>query len=178
MNLLPYFLITIGILLRFLPHPPNFAPIAAIALFSGTYLSFRKALIIPVLAMLISDVFIGFYSPFIMVSVYLSFAAAGVIGMWVKNNKNFPNIIGGSLLASTLFFLVTNAAVWAFGTMYVKNLGGLLQSYYMGLPFFRYTLLGDLFYVSLFFGVYETIQVLVRRKLSERKSKVYHGQRV
>jgi hypothetical protein len=54
-------LILIGISLRFLPHPPNFSPIIAIALFGGVYFSKRIALILPTLIILISDIFIGYY---------------------------------------------------------------------------------------------------------------------
>lgn len=161
---LVYFIIFAAIILRVLRHydiinlPPNFAPIAAIALFSGTYFTDRKlALIVPIIAMIISDAFIGFYNPFIMISVYLCFILSAVLGFYLKNHKNLPNIIGASLLSSVLFYLITNYAVWAFGRLYPQTFTGLMQSYTLAIPFFRWTLLGDLFYVTVMFGSWELI---------------------
>jgi len=159
-----YFFILAAVLIRvlshfnYIPHLPNFAPIAAMALFGGVYLGKKYALLIPLAAMLISDIFIGFYNPWIMFSVYGSFFLIGLIGLWLKNHKNVPNILGASLFGSIIFFLVTNFAVWAVPiSMYPHNLQGLLQSYIMGLPFFRNTLMGDLFYVGTMFGLYEIV---------------------
>ncbi len=141
-----------------LPHLPNFAPIAALALFGGTYLNKKYALIVPLAALIISDIFIGFYNPLVMLSVYGSFFLIGLIGLWLKNHKNIPNVLGASLFGSIVFFLITNFAVWAVPhSIYSHNLQGLLQSYIMGLPFFRNTLMGDLFYVGVMFGLYEIV---------------------
>jgi len=159
-----YLLILIGVIFRFVPHPANFAPIAAIGLFSGCYLKKKWAFLLPVGAMLISDYFIGFYSWKIMASVYLSFALIGLIGMAVKKHKNVYTVIGSSLGASVLFYLVTNFAVWAFGTMYAHNFAGLIQCYVAAIPFFRNTLLGDMFYVSVLFGSYELISLWVQQR--------------
>ena len=111
-------LIIAGFALRLLPHPANFAPIMALALFSGLYLPKRLNIIIPVVAMLISDVFLGFYSLPIMFSVYGSFILATLLGTWLKKHKNIGNVILTTFAGSTIFFLVTNFSVWAFGTMY------------------------------------------------------------
>jgi len=163
--LIPLLLITLGLIARLLPHPANFAPIAAIALFGGLYLPRRWALILPLTAMFISDIFIGFYSWQVMVSVYLGFILIGVIGLLVRKNKKFHTILGGTLLGSIIFYLLTNAAVWAFGTMYVHSLSGLMQSYYMALPFFKNSLLGNFFYVGILVGGFETIKYWLREKL-------------
>jgi len=156
-----------GIVFRLIPHAPNFTPIAAMALFGGTYLNKKYALIIPLAVMLISDYFIGFYNYWILISVYGSFLVIGLIGLWLKNHKSVPNVIGASLFGSIIFFLVTNFAVWAVPhSMYAHNLPGLLQSYIMGLPFFRNTLMGDMFYVGLMFGLYEIVLWLtVKRRV-------------
>jgi len=150
--------------LRLLPHPPNFAPIAAIALFGGVYLSRKFALGIPILAMLVSDIFIGFYKPVVMASVYGSFVLCGLIGLWLKKHKKAGTIIGSSLLCSVLFFIITNFAVWAFTPWYTKTLAGLVQCYALALPFFRNTLLGDIFYVGVFFGAYELVRIWISKK--------------
>lgn len=170
-----YFFIIAAALIRvlshfnYLPHIPNFAPIAAIAIFSGVYLKDKRiALIVPIVAMIISDAIIGFYNPWIMASVYGSFLAIGLIGLWLKNNKTVTNILGASLTGSVLFFLITNFAMWAVQpymkqAIYPHTLQGLMQSYTMGLPFFRNTLMGDLFYVSTMFGLMETVSWIVRK---------------
>ena len=152
-----YFLILAAAILRLLPHIPNFAPITAIALFGSVYLNKRYALIIPLAAMFLSDIFIGFYNPAIMISVYLSFAISGLLGLLIRKNKSFGRVAGMTLLASIQFYLITNFAVWAFGTMYTHNFVGLMASYANALPFFRNTLLGDFFYVGAMFGLYEIV---------------------
>jgi hypothetical protein len=160
-----YFLILAAIILRFLPHLPNFAPITAIALFGGTYLKNRKlAVIMPLAAMFVSDYFIGFYSWPVMLSVYLSFAVSGLLGIWLSKRKSAGHVVGVTLLASIQFYVITNFAVWAFGTMYVHNAAGLLASYVNAIPFFRNTLLGDFFYVGTMFGAYEMMKVWTLKK--------------
>lgn len=153
-----YFLIFTAAILRFLPHPPNFAPITALGLFGGTYLNKKTAIFLPLGAMLISDYFIGFYHWPIMLAVYLSFAISGLLGLWLKSHKNLPNLLAATFLASIQFFLITNFAVWAFGTMYPHTSQGLLAAYINALPFFRNTLLGDFFYVGVMFGAYELVR--------------------
>ena len=152
-----YLLLALGIICRFIPHAANFAPIGAIAIFSGLYLPKKYAIIVPVIALLISDFFIGFYSWRIMLSVYGSFAIMGTLGLWARKNKSFGKIAGATLLGSLVFFLLTNASVWAFGTMYTHSISGLMQSYYMALPFFRNSLLGDIFYTTILVGTVEAI---------------------
>lgn len=155
---MPYFFILSGVILRLIPHPANFAPIAALALFGGVYLNKKYALGIPILAMLISDFIIGFYSPWVMFSVYGCFFVMGLLGLWLRNHKKVVFIFGASLAGSVLFFLVTNFAVWAIPhSLYPHTLQGLFYSYIMGLPFFKNTLLGDLFYVGAMFGLMELI---------------------
>ncbi len=157
--------VVIGAVLRFAPHFPNFAPIAAIALFGGVYLNKKYALIIPIIAMFASDLFIGLYDIKLMAGVYLSFVLVGLIGLFVKKHKNLGTIIGGTILGSVLFFLITNFAVWVFYNWYPHTLNGLSQCFTMALPFFlKGTLLGDLFYVAVLFGVYELFMAVVRKK--------------
>lgn len=156
--------VLIGASLRLLPHPPNFTPIAAIALFGGVYLSRKTAFFLPILAMVISDMFIGYYGIALMISVYGSFLLCVILGFWLKKHKKWYTIGGGAILSAVLFFLITNFAVWAFAPWYAKTFSGLIQSYLMAIPFFRNTLLGNLFYVTAFFGVYEVAEILIRKK--------------
>jgi len=162
--LVALFLIFLGAILRLLPHPPNFAPIAAMALFGGANFSGALALIFPILALLISDYFIGFYQFSLMSFVYLGFIISVFLGFWLKNHKKWYKIFGGSLFSSILFFILTNFAVWAFTNWYPKDLQGFIQCYLMAIPFFKNTLLGDLFYVALFFGIYQLAEVFIVKK--------------
>ena len=153
---------------RFWPHPANFTPIAAIALFSGVYMSKRASLLAPVIAMMVSDIFLGMHN--LVFFTWGSMALVGVIGWWVKEQKGVSRIIVGSLTGSTLFFFVTNGAVWAFGQgwMYPHTFAGLVQAYVAGLPFFRNTLAGDLFYAAAFFGIAELALAWERARLRQR----------
>lgn len=151
---MPYAFIILGALSRLVPHPANFAPIAALALFGGVYLRRRDAIIVPLLTMLVSDLFIsGYYGP-TMFYVYGSFILIGIIGLWLRTHKSPVTILASSLFASSLFFTVTNFGVWT-GNWYPHNLTGLVACYTAAIPFFRNTILGDLFYTGLFFGGYE-----------------------
>lgn len=153
-KLVPLILITLGVIARLLPHPPNVAPITALALFGGAYLPKQYAIIIPLAAMLISDIFIGFHGT--MLYVYGSFAAIGLMGLWLREKRSPGKILGLSAAASLLFYLVTNFGVWAHpASWYPHTLQGLMQSYLMGLPFLRNTLIGDVGYTTAFFGGYE-----------------------
>lgn len=162
-------LILIGVVMRILPHQPNFTPLAAMALFGGVYFSRRLALIIPMAAMFVSDIFIGFYDIRLMLFVYASFLLCVLLGFWLKKNKKWYTVIGTAAAGSLLFFLITNFAVWFLTPWYEKSLAGIIQCYFMALPFFRNTLSGDLFYVTVLFGTYELIALFVREKLSVAK---------
>lgn len=162
----PIIFIVIGVLARVLPHPANFTPIAAMALFGGTYLSKKQALIIPIAAMIVSDVFIGFDSILMRLTVYGCFIVSVAIGIWIKNHKSAKTVTFGALLSSSLFFVVTNFTVWAFGSMYPKNLTGIFECYLYAIPFFKNTILGDMFYSGIFFGGYEFAKNLIQKKSS------------
>ena len=139
---------------RLIPHPANFTPIAAIALFSGAYLGKKYFLIIPIAAMLIGDIFLGFHST--MFWVYGSFAVIAVIGLWLKSRKNVGYIFGTTVVSSIIFFIITNFGVWASG-YYGYTLNGLIECYTMAIPFFRNSIAGDLIYVTAMFGIYELV---------------------
>jgi hypothetical protein len=146
-------LIAIAALSRLLPHPMNFAPIAAIALFGGVYFNGKVAPILPLAALLVSDLFLGFYDG--IVWVYGSFLLVVAIGMLARKRKTATVIFGATVAGSLLFFLITNFGVWQSGTFYSKNLTGLVECYVAAIPFYRNSIMGDLFYVTVMFGVYE-----------------------
>jgi len=147
-------LLAVGVAYRFFPHPPNFAPVAAIALFSGFFFR-RYFILIPLAIMLVSDIFIGFYDWKLMAVVYFSFVLISFSGILMRKNKSVMSLAGYSLLGSILFFVLTNFAVWLFANWYMPDLKGLLNCYTMAIPFFKNTIAGDLFYTSVIFGVYE-----------------------
>ncbi|MBT4121166.1 MAG: hypothetical protein HOA57_01725 [Candidatus Magasanikbacteria bacterium] len=163
--IIPTLLIALGIACRFIPHMPNFAPIGAIALFGALYLPKKYALILPISAMFLSDIFIGFYSWQIMASVYLGFILTVGIGLIARKRKSFASVLSATLLSSVLFYIVTNFSVWAFGTMYIHNFAGLMQSYYMALPFFRNSLAGNLFYVGILVGGFEAVKYYLKNRI-------------
>lgn len=159
-----YFFILAAIILRLIPHAPNFAPIAALALFSGTYLKKKEAIIIPISAMFLSDLYLGFGEFWVTISVYFSFTLIGLLGIWLKKHKKPVNILGATLTGSLLFFIITNFVVWIATPWYSKTLAGLVQCYWLAVPFFKNTALGDLFYVGAMFGLYELVSYFVFRK--------------
>jgi hypothetical protein len=160
-------------LFQYLPNTPNFAPIAAIALFGGVYLNKKYAIVIPAVAMLLADYFIGFYNPYVMISVYGSFLIIGILGIWLKSHKSVGNILGASLLGSSLFFIITNFAVWMAPQFYYpRTLPGLVECYTLALPFFRNSILGDVSYVIIFFGAYELVRLYINQKEKECLKKI------
>ena len=147
----------ITIAARLLPHMPNVAPMAALALFAGVYLPRRWSIVVPIAAMLISDLFIGFYEIQVVAAVYLGFALTVMLGWQVAKKLNPLTALGGSLSGSIIFFMLTNAAVWAFTQMYAPTAAGLMDSYVMALPFFKFSLVGDLAWTTVFFGAYQVV---------------------
>jgi hypothetical protein len=164
-----YFFILFGAILRVIPHPANFAPIGAMALFGGANLKKRYALILPLAAMFVSDFFIGFDSLQSRLMVYGSFLLIGLIGLAIRNHKNIFTVAGGSLVGSTIFYLITNCVVFYSTKMYPHTWAGQMASYTNALPFFRNTLAGDLVYTTVLFGSFELVKYWQKKK-SETKS--------
>ena len=153
-------LVSLGIALRVLPHEWNMAPVAAIAAFAAFLFSTRTSIFVTAAILLVSDAVLGGYERGVMVAVYGSFFAMAFIGRWIRRSASFERVLAGSLAGSTLFFLTTNFAVWAFGAGYAKNAAGLLEAYTLAIPFFRNTILGDLGYSLVLFGAYALYRVL------------------
>ena len=149
-------LILLAVVSRLLPHPPNFTPLAAVGLFSGAYLHVRKFWLVPVTALLLSDMVIGFYPPVVMVFVYGAFILCTYIGRAFLHERHSLLRLGGATLSgAVIFFVLSNLGDWLAGLNYPLTLDGLRDCYVMAIPFFRNTLLGDLFYVTCLFGIYE-----------------------
>jgi len=146
---------------RIIPHPPNFTPIGGLAIFSGIYFKKKSAAFIPLLAMLFSDLILGFHST--MFFVYLSFLISFFLGRLIRKKVNIIKLISISFISSAFFFLITNFGVWLMFDMYAKNFTGLINCYVMALPFFRNTFLGDFIYSLTFFYGYRYLLVLIKK---------------
>ena len=164
----PILIIFFAVMLRVIPHVPNFAPISAMALFGGVYLNKKYALIVPLIAMFLSDIFLGFHGT--MVFVYGSFLLTGLIGIWLRRHRSFRNIILATFFSSLLFFIITNFGVWLEGKLYTKDLKGLFDAYILAIPFFKNTILGDFFYVAIFFGSFELAKNIFQERDPETSS--------
>ena len=136
---------------RLLPHPPNFTPVLAAALFCGGLLPPGRALLVPLGAMFASDLVLGLHPG--MASVYLAMALCVLLGRVLPPQQSLSLALGGALAASVLFFAVTNFAVWLSGSLYPPTPAGLLACYVAALPFFHHTLLSTLLCVAAFFGI-------------------------
>jgi hypothetical protein len=151
--LLALCLIGLCVAARMLPHVSNFSPVAAAALFAGAMLGRRSlALLVPVAALLISDLTFGFYDWRVMAAVYAALALPALIGMIAGSHRIWFTAIGGALATSLVFFTTANLAVWAFSGMYSLDNAGLIQCYVAALPFLKFTVAGDLFWSVALFG--------------------------
>jgi hypothetical protein len=155
-------MIVVAALTRLLPHPPNFSPVEAIALFGGAYFASKQwSMVVPLLALLVSDLALGVlhgasYAAYLgghtFWSVYACIALSVVLGFRLRGRASGGRVIGYSLAGSVLFFVATNFAVWLWDPLYPKTGAGLAACYAAGIPFFRWTVLGTLFYSALLFG--------------------------
>lgn len=151
--LLALVIIFVAATLRIAPHPWNFTPVGAMALFSGAIIKDRRfAFAFPLLTLFLGDIFIGFHK--LMPIVYASFLLSVLIGRFVQNHRSLARVSTATLLGAIQFFLVTNFGFWAFGNFYPHTSAGLSACYTAGVPFFWNTLAGDAVYAALFFGTF------------------------
>ena len=155
-RVLALLLIACGVFFRLMPHPDNFTPTMALALFSGVALPSTVALTVPLLVMMASDLVIGLHPLYWL--VWGSFLAVVLIGLWVKKNPGVGRTLAAVLSGSVLFFVLTNLGVFLFEGMYPKNWEGFTRCYVMALPFFKNSLAGDLFYTFSLFGLFTAAQ--------------------
>jgi hypothetical protein len=152
-TLLALALIVLAAALRIAPHPWNFTPVGAMALFSGALLKDRRlALLFPLLTLFLGDIFIGFHK--LIPIVYASFLINVAIGLWLRERRTISRISLATLAGAIQFFLITNFAVWQFLSGYPHTASGLVACYAAGIPFFWNTLAGDAVYAALLFGAY------------------------
>ena len=130
---------------RMIPHPPNFTPIISMALLSGYFFgNIYLSIIILLISIFVSDLFLGFYEN--MLYVYFSIVLINLIFFNISYKMNFKNLYLFSCLAALIFYFISNFSVWVTGTLYAKDLAGLINCYYLALPFLKNTLISTLFY--------------------------------
>ncbi len=165
-------LILLAALSRLLPHPPNMAPIAGMALFGAGYYSKKYwAYLIPIASMWVSDLilnnvvygqyfdrFVWFYSGSLF--TYGAFALIVLLGTITLKKKSVGSILFSALGASVIFFIVSNFGVWLTSAMYTKSWEGLITCYIAAIPFMQNTLIGDLGYTVVLFGLFELSTIL------------------
>lgn len=155
-------LIAVAAALRVVPHVPNFSPISALALMGGAYFArpvlqglwarLAMAILVPLAALFLSDLALGFHSQ--GPAVYLSFVLVAALGFFALEKRSPLRIGGAAVSGSMVFFVITNLTFWAEGTNYPRTFEGLVECYLMALPFLRNALAGDLFYSAVLFGVW------------------------
>ena len=149
-------LIILLALSRLIPHPPNFTPILGMAVFSGAIIN-RKivAYLVPLAAMLLSDLYLGFHSG--MPIIYFTLAICVLIGTFIESRVTILNSILGITAGVMVFYLITNFTVWYGSGMYENSFSGLITCYVMGLPFLQNTFISSLIYGMGAFLIYEVI---------------------
>ncbi|MBN1183599.1 MAG: hypothetical protein JXB49_15015 [Bacteroidales bacterium] len=166
-------LIIVAAVSRMFPHPANFTPIGAIALFGAAYLKRRwLAVAIPLVSIFLSDVILNntlyaqynngftlFYNGFAF--TYAAIALVTLMGFITLRKIKVANVLLSGLGASVIFFLVSNLGAWVAFPTYPHTGAGLMACYAAGIPFFKYTLLSNLMYSAILFGAFELVQKYV-----------------
>lgn len=161
-------MILVAAMTRVVPHPWNFSPVEAIALFGGAYFASRAlAVAVPLLALFLSDLGLAlihggsYFTYFASASfwlVYLCIALSAVLGFGLRGKVTGARVLGYSLVGSVLFFVFTNFGAWIGSAMYPQNAAGLAAAYIAGVPFFQWTVMGTLFYAALLFGGFSLLR--------------------
>jgi hypothetical protein len=154
--MIAYILIIFGFLMRLVPHVPNMAPVAAIALFAGAYLDKRIVPWVPLAIMIVSDLIIGLHD--VVFYTWGAFVLVGFLGMGLKERRTPGNIFISTVFAACLFFVITNFGVWL--SWYPHTWEGLTVCFIKAVPFFRNTLVGNLVFSAVLFGSYELARKL------------------
>ncbi len=170
-EILPYLLILIAIVSRLVPHPPNLTAMGASSLYSGRFLKGKWQWLVPLVAMLITDFFLGWHGT--MLFVYGAFALNICLGRYLNRHHTVIHLAGLTIVASLIFFIITNFGVWLTSGLYAHSLTGLLTCYTMAIPFFGWTLAGDIIFVTLLFSVTKFSLNRFQLKTYKQKELVY-----
>jgi len=158
--MIAYLLIVVGFLMRLIPHVPNIAPIAAIAIFAGAYLNKKIVPWVPLAIMVASDIILGLHN--VVFYTWGAFILIGYIGGGLKNRVTPGRIFGTTAVSALLFFAISNFGVWLSGGLYPHTLAGFTSCYVNALPFLRNTMISNVVFAFVFFGAYEVAKRSVK----------------
>ena len=153
------FMIVVAAAASLIPQPPNFTPLAAIALFAGAHLERRAAFTLAIGALLVRDLILGMH--ILMPAVYACYALNVFLGTWLNGKHSPARIAGAAIAGSVTFFFVTNFAAWVAFDTFPKTAQGLLACYVAGIPYFRNTVSSDLIYSLAMFGLFALAQAQI-----------------
>ena len=144
-NLFALIILLIMVLSRLIPHPPNFTPIIAIAMMSGYFFkNLKYSILVLASTMILSDMILGFHNT--MLFVYLPLFLVVIYFLKLKKEIYFKNLFIFSIGSSLVFFIISNFGVWLMGNMYEKNFYGLIDCYFLAIPFYKNTLLSTIIF--------------------------------
>jgi uncharacterized protein DUF6580 len=162
-----YLIVLLAVLIRFIPHLPNFSPVFGALLFAGAYMRKRDSIWYPLALLAVSDVLLDrlvYHMRFGWYELLGSgaFVVVPLVGRWLRNRVKVQSVLAASLAGPTAFFIVSNFTVWLGWRMYAPTWQGLVVCYVAALPFFRNSLLASVLFSGVLFGGYE----LYRRKFA------------
>ncbi len=171
-------IVVIAIVSRIIPHYPNFTAMGAVALFGGAYLGRKAAFLVPLAALFVSNLLLNnwIYAEFVdgfqlfnvgSLWIYGAFVLITLLGMGILTKVNPGRFLGASVGAAVIFLLVTNFGVWMSSVAFPKTWTGLIACYTAAIPFFWNTLMGNLAFGAVMFGVYEYIRARQLKKAAE-----------
>ena len=166
-------LIVLALVGRLIPHPDNFTPMLAVALFGGAMLSGRMAYLVPLVAMFLSDLLMGNAVTWMTPVIYGCFVAGVGLGQWLGRSRTWARTGLVALAGSVLFYVVTNFAVWVtpnglYAGLYAHSWDGLIQCYVMALPFFRNDIAGNVLWTAMLFGLFDLMQLWIKSYQTRR----------
>jgi hypothetical protein len=155
-------LVVVGILLRLAPHPWNMTPVGAAALFAGARLPLPVAIGVPLATMIASDLVIGMHS--LWWATWGACVLAVLVGTLLRRRRGVGVVTAATIGGSAVFFVLTNAAVWAEGLLYPRTIEGLVACFVAAIPFWRNELIGDLLWTGVLFGSWALAERVVRAR--------------
>lgn len=155
-----YLIIALAIAARFIPGAANFSPVYAGLLFGGVYLKKRDSIWFPILLLAASDILLNtlvYHTPFqwMQMSNWVGFAAIAVVGWWLQKRLSVRNVLAASVAGASVFFLISNVAVWLGGGLYPLTAGGLAACFVAAVPFYGNSLISAVLFSGILFGAYE-----------------------
>lgn len=156
-------LIALALIGRLVPHPDNFTPVLAVAIFGGALLPRRAAYLVPLAAMFLSDLALGIDFTWRTAVIYACFAGGAVLGRWLARDRTWPKTLLAAAAGSLVFYLVTDFVFWLpVDNLYLHTPAGLVESYVMALPFLRNQLAGDLLWTASLFAIHDLVKAWLK----------------